>query len=123
MTIDISSERLLSLTEAAKSLPGRPHISSIFRWLSNGVRGVKLESCLIGGRRFTSQEALERFCAATTAAADGGPAPVRTSRQRQRAIEQAERRLNRNPLKAIPQRRREKANAARQEEPDADPAP
>ena len=90
MSIDISSERLLSLTEAAKSLPGRPHLSSIFRWLTRGVRGVRLESTLVGGRRYTSQEALARFCAAITAAAAGEPAPVRTPAQRERDLRRAE---------------------------------
>lgn len=93
MSIDISSETLLSLTDAAKTLPGRPHISSIFRWVARGVRGVKLESVLVGGRRFVSREALERFSAAVTAAAAGEPRPVRTPRQRERAIERAEKEM------------------------------
>jgi hypothetical protein len=91
--VDIYSEQLLSLTDAAKSLPGRPAASTIFRWRLRGVRGVKLETCLIGGRRYTSMEALERFSAATTASADGQPLPVRTPSQRQLAIKRAEQEL------------------------------
>jgi hypothetical protein len=86
MSIDISSEALLSLNDAAKSLPGRPHISTLHRWRLRGVRGIRLETALLGGRRFTSVEALERFSAAITAAADGEPPPTRTPRQRERAI-------------------------------------
>ena len=91
--IDISSEQMLSLSQASKYLPGRPHASSLWRWYRRGVRGVQLETAVIGGRRFTSVEALERFAAATTAAADGHPAPARTPRRRERKIEAAERRL------------------------------
>ena len=91
--IDISTEELLPLTEAPNSIPGRPAGSTMQRWRRRGVRGVLLETCLIGGRRFTSREAIERFAAATTAAADGKPAPARTPAQRQRAIEQAEHEL------------------------------
>jgi hypothetical protein len=94
MAIDISCETLLSLPDAAKALPNRPHTSTLHRWRLRGVRGVKLETCLIGGRRFTSQEALERFTGSTTAAADGEPMPVRTPARRARDIEKAEAELN-----------------------------
>jgi Protein of unknown function (DUF1580) len=59
--IDIATERLLSFTQAAKALPGRVHLSTIHRWRLGGVRGIKLESVLIGGKRLTSAEALQRF--------------------------------------------------------------
>lgn len=49
-----------------------------------------LETVVIGGRRFTSREALDRFVERTTAAADGQPLPVRTPRQRERAVQEAE---------------------------------
>jgi len=93
MGIDITTEALLSLSEAAKTLPGRPHASSIFRWLTRGVRGVRLESTLVGGRRYTSQEALVRFCAAITAAAADELAPVRTPARRERDFQRAEREM------------------------------
>ena len=40
--------------------------------------------------RFASTEAIERFTTATTAAANGEPAPARTPTQRRRALEKAE---------------------------------
>ena len=52
----------------------------------SGTRAGKLESILIGGRRFTSVEAIQRFAEKATAAADGDTPPVRTSEQRERAI-------------------------------------
>lgn len=97
MSIEISSETLLTVPQAAQRLPGQPHISSLHRWRSHGVRGVKLETVLIGGRRFTSVEALERFAARTTAAAEGQPLPIRSSKERERAIQRAEKGLGITP--------------------------
>lgn len=91
-------EHLLTLAEACRRMPGRPSICSLWRWYRHGVRGAKLETVVIGGRRYTSIEALERFAEATTAAADGQPRPVRTARQRQRVIESAERELLREGI-------------------------
>jgi len=67
--IDIVSETLISLPEAARFLPSPPHPSTVFRWATRGVRGVQLETCLVGGRRFTSRRALQAFAEATTVAA------------------------------------------------------
>jgi len=92
--VDIHSESVLSLAQAASSLPGRPHLSTIHRWRLHGIRGIKLETFLIGGRRFTSRESLERFSERITAVANGEPASRRTNRQRKAAIGQAERELN-----------------------------
>ena len=89
--IDISRESLLTFAEAAASLPNTPNVSTIHRWRLRGVRGVKLESTLIGGVRYTSHEALQRFCDRTTAIADGTAQPeARTSLQRERAISRAQ---------------------------------
>ncbi len=76
MSIDIRSETLLTFPEAAKLRPGRRHLSTLHRWRLRGVRGIKLETALIGGRRYTSEEALDRFHARTTTAADGLPVTV-----------------------------------------------
>lgn len=89
--IDPNSETLLSLTDAANTLPGRPNVTTVWRWRNRGVRGVRLETICLGGRRFTSREALSRFFAATTAAADGQPLRSETPRQRESAIDRAER--------------------------------
>lgn len=92
MSIDLSSETLLSLRDAAKSLPGRPHISTIFRWRRVGVRGVRLETCRIGGRRFTSVEALNRFLIAINEP-DAKAQTAPRSRPRRRAVKWADRQL------------------------------
>ena len=54
---------------------GKPvNRSTVFRWKTRGARGVKLESFLAGGTRFTTEEALLRFFAGSTANADGAAA-------------------------------------------------
>lgn len=70
--IDVENEHLLTMTEAARSISrGGVHVSTLHRWHLRGCRGVRLETVLIGGRRYTSKEALQRFFARVTAAADG----------------------------------------------------
>ena len=87
------NESLLTLKAAAKLLPGNPHYATLFRWAQKGCRGVRLESALIGGIRYTSREALDRFIVACSGG--GSPAPiVATPKQRQRQIAAAERELS-----------------------------
>lgn len=64
--IRLSTETLISLTEAAGRLPrrraGRPtHPATLYRWASDGFRGVRLETIQVGATLCTSLEALERF--------------------------------------------------------------
>lgn len=68
MPIDPLSEQILPFAEAARRLPrlraGRAvNPSTIWRWASHGVRGVRLETVRVGGTTCTSLEALERFFA------------------------------------------------------------
>ncbi len=65
------------------------HISTVWRWALRGCKGHKLESFSIGGKKFTTLPAYERWVAAINGA------PVinnETPRQRERAIDRAERR-------------------------------
>ena len=75
--IDVSYEILIPFCNlpawSQKKTRKRSHPSTFQRWRSRGVHGVRLESILIGGERYTSEEALQRFFAAITAAADGQP--------------------------------------------------
>lgn len=71
--IDPLTERVVSLTDAAKLCPRRragkqPHASCMYRWTTTGCRGVVLESVQVGATRCTSHEAMARFFAALTAA-------------------------------------------------------
>ena len=71
MAIDVQYENVIPIKDAPKHTPGRPHIATVNRWHIRGARGVRLETILVGGKRFTSIEAIQRFIDATTAAADG----------------------------------------------------
>lgn len=94
-TIDTENENLLTITQAAKHCPGRPSVATVWRWVLNGLRGIKLDSVKVDGRRYTSSEAIDRFISATTAHADGKPIPQRTPKRRKRetrkALEELER--------------------------------
>ncbi|GAG89257.1 unnamed protein product [marine sediment metagenome] len=70
MAIDIQTERTVTFKEAARYLPGHPAISTLHRWRNRGIKGVKLETIRIGGVRYSSRQALQRFFNATTVAAD-----------------------------------------------------
>jgi hypothetical protein len=66
MAIDIAHEEVFSLTEGAKRLPRRrgdkkTHVSTLHRWATIGLHGVKLETLACGGVRCTSLQALQRF--------------------------------------------------------------
>jgi len=82
-------ENLITLRQAASRC--KVHVASCARWALKGVGGIKLESIKLGGRRYTSVEALQRFAEATTAAADKKrPSKPRTSKLREQQIAQAE---------------------------------
>ena len=100
MQIDPTSEKLLSLTEAARVVPAidgkRPHVSTLWRWIRKGSRGVRLGHARVGNRMCTSREALARFYV-ELAQADVPPTTVaprqptkRTARSREREIAKAE---------------------------------
>lgn len=61
----------VTLAEAAKLVPGGGvALSTLWRWCRIGVRGVKLETLVVGGRRLTTPHMLAQFIAATTQAAE-----------------------------------------------------
>lgn len=91
MTIDVQTETVVSFSDARSAFPGidrRLSLATLHRWRLNGVRGVKLETVLIGGLRYTSREAIARFIAAQNAD-DTPAAPVITASQRRQQSEAA----------------------------------
>ena len=91
MSINVETETLIDFAAAAREFPGRAVcIQTLHRWRLNGVRGIRLESCMIGGRRFTSQEAVARFVAAQNA---GEPPPAISKQQRAKQSAAARRAL------------------------------
>ncbi|MBX3427933.1 MAG: DUF1580 domain-containing protein [Pirellulales bacterium] len=84
----------LTLTQLARQQGKGP--STTWRWALRGCRGAKLETFLVGGTRYTTGPAFERFVAAINAAPTAiGGAKVATSRQREAAIAAAEAELAR----------------------------
>lgn len=64
----ILNEERWSLGRVARELGIDP--ASAWRWSVTGCRGVVLETIVVGARRFSSREAVERFVEATTRAAN-----------------------------------------------------
>lgn len=79
MSINLSSEKPITFGRAARLLPksSRPSYATWWRWWRRGIRGVHLETVLIGGKRYTTVEAMQRFVAALSA-----PSSVRYQRIR-----------------------------------------
>ena len=95
MVIDFQAETIITIGEACKAFPPNGiSDATMARWIQKGVKGVKLETLLIGGRRVTSREAIARFIARQNA--DDAPAiPAVTRAQRQRQSEAARQELER----------------------------
>ena len=82
--IDIASENLLSVKEARLEFPNRPSVPTLWRWMMKGISGVVLESVRIGGRRFTSREACQRFLEGQSSAAGRH---AKSKKERHRALD------------------------------------
>src|SRR5262245_26472516 len=96
--IDIETETPISLAQAShRCPPGRggkkPTLSCLLRWIMQGAAGprgrVKLEAARIGGRWFTSVQALQRFIERCTPATDEPAGVQRSPTRRQRESERA----------------------------------
>jgi hypothetical protein len=80
---------LLTCAHAAPHFPNRPSAKAIHRWMTEGVlsratgQRVYLKHVRIGGRFYTSEEFVQEFLAATTAAPDAEhSAPVSPAERR-----------------------------------------
>lgn len=49
----------ITLAQAVDYVPGRPHVATLWRWATRGVRGVVLETAIVGGRRMTTPAMIE----------------------------------------------------------------
>lgn len=88
--MDLANEQLIPFSQARDEFPGRKRVglATLHRWRQRGVRGgIILETMVVGGVRFTSREAIQRFVAAMNS-----PQSVRselTADQRQARSEMA----------------------------------
>ena len=102
--IDITTETVLTLADAAKRLPTRSgrriHVSTLYRWSQRGCRGIRLETAQLGGSRITSMQALQRFCERLSDADPCVSAQISvTPARRRREIARAERELEQEGIK------------------------
>lgn len=92
--IEVTRDQLIPIRDVPRLLPprssGRPvHISAVYRWVQRGVRGVRLETIQVGGTRYTSVEALQRFADHLGRSKEQTPQQLTTPRQRQKQIARA----------------------------------
>ena len=97
--IDVQNEQLVPIRELPNRLPRRAsgrkvHISACYRWIRQGVRGVRLEAVKIGGTTYTSLEALQRFGDRQASGHEGSIDRVQP-RTRQRQLTRSETQLDR----------------------------
>lgn len=99
--IDPQSETLLTFSQAARIIPSsrngkKTASSTLFRWATRGLQGVRLESIKVGGARRTSKEALTRFYRALSSQAGltETASPTHSESDRQAEIDRATARVN-----------------------------
>jgi len=91
---------LLTLAQAAARIPSRPNLSTLWRWCTKGIDGVRLQHVRIGRKILVDADSLDTFFRASAAAAiqrldarhaaaRPKPAKTRTAKRRQRDIEAA----------------------------------
>ncbi|MGA2619871.1 MAG: DUF1580 domain-containing protein [Thermoguttaceae bacterium] len=63
-----TSETLVTVAAVCRMFPGRTgrgiSRATLWRWMLRGIGGVRLESVKIGGVRYVTRKAVERFVAA-----------------------------------------------------------
>ena len=69
----MDGEKMLSLRDVSRSLPSKPHVNSVRRWILTGSRGRKLPATLIVGRWWVAQADLDIFLKATPGPAGRPP--------------------------------------------------
>ena len=86
--MSIPLQEAIPLGEIVKIMPGRPHLSTVYRWAHR--KQAPLETIRIGGERYTSEEALSRYFQRKTAAADGESVAINTRSGQNKSAEYLE---------------------------------
>jgi hypothetical protein len=110
MPIDIVLETPVPLNQAASRVPRRrgrkTSVSTLHRWATCGLRGVRLETIQVGGTKCTSIQALQRFFDRLSSL----PTPTDPTKQRaqgrQDDAERAERELNQRWARGVAKKAR-----------------
>lgn len=95
MSINVNTETLLAFNDARGEIVSgkRYSLATLHRWRLRGNRGIKLETVLIGGVRYTSKEAISRMISAQNAGTPDTPDVNISLSQRNRQYEAAQREL------------------------------
>ena len=80
MEFDLLTEPRISLNQLAREQ--NVALSTVWCWCLRGIKGHRLESFSVGGKKFTTVEAFRRFVAATNAT------PIQSRSNRQRTADQ-----------------------------------
>ena len=92
--IDLLHEERISPAQLARQ--ECVHVSTVWRWIVRGVRGHRLAAGYIGGQKFTTRQAFQRFVADLNNAP--GQPTIRTARQRSTRVERAEEELKKHGM-------------------------
>jgi hypothetical protein len=90
--IDSQTETLFPLAKGPSGTGRSVSAATMWRWAQKGVRGIRLETLRVGGRRYSSVEAYERFLVRLNEPA--GAKPDVPSRQRADELNAATRRAD-----------------------------
>jgi len=63
--------KLVGMNEVQQYLPVPKSIGTVWNWVYHGVRGYKLPTRLVGGRRYTTPGDISAFLEQVTRAANG----------------------------------------------------
>lgn len=89
---EILSETVIELTKATKEFPIPCSRPTLERWMRKGCRGIRLETVKIGGKRYTSKEAIQRFLIRQQRIGpDEAPAPTKKSMSKKEIAEKSKR--------------------------------
>jgi hypothetical protein len=87
MAIDVLEEDLIELADAPavfeQLTKHRPHIATIYRWCDEeggGLDGIVLETVPVGRKRYTSREAINKWCQARAGKERPAPPLARKAR-------------------------------------------
>lgn len=87
--VELQSENWLTLAQASRLVPGKPHPASLWRWCRTGANGVKLAFIKAGSRIVVSERALVEFLERSTEADQARHESARQQREAERQAAKA----------------------------------
>jgi Protein of unknown function (DUF1580) len=81
MIESLSDDEVYTFPQVTQIVPFRPNVSTIWRWSSRGVGGIKLTTIRVGGRRYVTRRALDEFLCQLNRANGSNRAPSHARKQ------------------------------------------